>query len=51
MILYLQTENRVLRERLGQRRLRSTDDRCIRLAAKAKLLRLPEVEADSANRI
>src|SRR6202008_1817933 len=38
IIDYLQTENRVLREQLGSRRLRFTDDQRIRLAAKAKLL-------------
>src|SRR5262245_30522117 len=36
VIEYLQTENRVLREQLGSRRLRFTDDQRIRLAAKAK---------------
>src|SRR5215467_2790001 len=36
VIDYLQTENRVLREQLGSRRLRFTDDQRIRLAAKAK---------------
>jgi hypothetical protein len=39
VIEYLQTENRVLREQLGPRRLRFTDDQRVRLAAKAKLLR------------
>ena len=38
VIDYLQAENRVLREQLGPRRLRFTDDQRIRLAAKAKLL-------------
>jgi hypothetical protein len=38
MIDYLQAENRVLREQLGPRRLRLTDDQRIRLAAKAKRL-------------
>jgi hypothetical protein len=38
VIAYLQAENRVLREQLGPRRLRFTDDQRIRLAAKAKLL-------------
>jgi hypothetical protein len=38
-IEYLQAENRVLREQLGPRRLRFTDDQRIRLAAKAKHLR------------
>ena len=38
VIDYLQTENRVLREQLGPRRLRFTDDQRIRLAAKAKSL-------------
>ena len=33
VIEYLQTENRVLREQLGPRRLRFTDDQRIRLAA------------------
>ena len=36
VIEYLQAENRVLREQLGSRRLRFTDDQRIRLAAKAK---------------
>src|SRR3989442_14615494 len=39
VIEYLQTENRVLREQLGPRRLRFTDEQRIRLAAKAKHLR------------
>ena len=39
VIDYLQAENRVLREQLGPRRLRFTDDQRIRLAAKAKHLR------------
>ena len=39
MIDYLQTENRVLREQLGSRRVRFTDDQRVRLAAKAKTLR------------
>ena len=38
VIDYLQEENRVLREQLGPRRLRFTDDQRVRLAAKAKLL-------------
>jgi hypothetical protein len=38
VIEYLQAENRVLREQLGPRRLRFTDDQRIRLAAKAKQL-------------
>jgi hypothetical protein len=38
VIDYLQEENRVLREQLGPRRLRFTDDQCIRLAAKARKL-------------
>jgi putative transposase len=38
VIDYLQAENRVLREQLGSRRLRFTDDQRIRLAAKAKSL-------------
>jgi hypothetical protein len=33
---YLREENRVLREQLGDRRLRLTDDQRRRLAAKAK---------------
>lgn len=33
---YLREENRVLREQLGNRRLRLTDDQGRRLAAKAK---------------
>jgi len=36
LIDYLREENRVLREQLGARRLRFTDDRRCRLAAKAK---------------
>ena len=35
---YLREENRVLREQLGDRRLRLTDDQRRRLAAKAKML-------------
>jgi hypothetical protein len=38
VIDYLQTENRVLREQLGPRRVRFTDDQRVRLAAKAKTL-------------
>src|SRR5712664_1368395 len=38
VIDYLQEENRVLREQLGPRRLRFTDDQRRRLAAKAKTL-------------
>jgi putative transposase len=38
IIRYLQEENRVLREHLGGRRLRLTDDQRRRLAAKGKLL-------------
>jgi hypothetical protein len=36
VIEYLQAENRVLREQLGSRRLRFTDDQRLRLAAKAQ---------------
>ncbi|MGD1095814.1 MAG: hypothetical protein ABSB35_27960 [Bryobacteraceae bacterium] len=36
IIAYLQEENLVLREQLGARRMRLNDDRCRRLAAKAK---------------
>jgi hypothetical protein len=36
LIGYLREENRVLREQLGAKRLRFTDDQCRRLAAKAK---------------
>lgn len=36
LIAYLQEENRVLREHLGGKRLRFTDDQLRRLAAKAK---------------
>ena len=46
MIEYLREENRVLREQLGDRRLRLNDDQRRRLAAKAKSLgrkRLAEV--------
>src|ERR1700686_370651 len=39
VIDYLQTENRVLREQLGPRRLRFTNDQRIRLAVRAKRLR------------
>src|SRR4029434_1487824 len=35
---YLREENRVLKEQLGNRRLRFTDDQRRRLAAKAKLV-------------
>src|SRR5262249_38854438 len=38
VIDYLQVENRVLREQVGPRRLRFTNDQRIRLAAKAKRL-------------
>ena len=38
MIEYLREENRVLREQLGPRQLRFTDDQRRRLAAKAKTL-------------
>ena len=38
VIEYLQEENRVLREQVGPRRLRFTDDQRVRLAAKAKTL-------------
>jgi putative transposase len=38
VIDYLQEENRVLREQLGPRRLRFTNDQRIRLAAKATTL-------------
>ena len=38
VIDYLQTENRVLREQLGPRRVRFTDDQRVRLAVKAKAL-------------
>jgi transposase InsO family protein len=44
VIDYLQTENRVLREQLGARRLRFTDDQRVRLAAKAKHLRRPVLQ-------
>jgi len=36
VIDYLREENRVLREQLGRRRVRFTDDQRVRLAAKAK---------------
>ena len=39
LIDYLQEENRVLREQLGQRRLRFNDDHRRRLAVRAKELR------------
>ena len=38
VIDYLQEENRVLREQLGERRLRLNDDQRRRLAVKAKRL-------------
>ena len=38
VIDYLQEENRALREQLGPRRLRFTDEQRRRLAAKAKIL-------------
>ena len=38
VIEYLREENRVLREQLGRRRLRFTDDQRRRLAAKGRLL-------------
>src|SRR5262249_24172468 len=38
VIDYLREENRVLREQLGERRLRFTDDQRRRLAAKAKII-------------
>ena len=38
VIDYLQEENRVLREQIGPRRLRCSNDQRIRLAAKAKTL-------------
>jgi hypothetical protein len=38
VIDYLREENRVLREQLGERRLRFTDDQRRRLAIKAKSL-------------
>ena len=38
VIDYLQEENRVLREQLGPRRLRFTDDQRVRFAAKARTL-------------
>jgi len=38
MIEYLKTENQVYREHLGGKRIRFTDDRRHRLAAKTKVL-------------
>jgi hypothetical protein len=38
VIVYLKEENRTLREQLGKRRLRFTDDQRRRLAAKGKVL-------------
>ena len=38
VIDYLQEENRVLREQIGARRLRFTDDQRRRLAARARIL-------------
>lgn len=38
VIEFLREENRVLREQLGKRRLRLTDDQRRRLAAKGKLI-------------
>ena len=40
VVAYLVEENRVLREQLGKRRLRLTDDQRRRLAAKGKTLAL-----------
>ena len=40
VIEYIKEENRVLREQLGRRRLRFTDDQRRRLAAKGKALGL-----------
>ena len=37
-IAYLQTENRVLREKLGKKRIQLSDDQCRRLAVKGKIL-------------
>ena len=36
VIHYLIEENRVLREQIGNRRMRFTDDQCRRLAARAR---------------
>ena len=47
MIEYLREENRMLREQLGERSLRLTDDQRRRLAARAKALRR-KVLAESA---
>ena len=44
IIDYLQEENRVLREQLGDRRLRLNNDQRRRLAVKAKKLGLPHFE-------
>jgi len=38
VIEYLMEENRVLREQIGNRRMRFTDNQCCRLAVKAKRL-------------
>ena len=38
LIYYLREENRVLKEQLGDKRLRFTDDQRRRLAARARLL-------------
>ena len=48
VIEYLQAENRVLREQLGPRRLRFTDDQRVRLAAKAKPLERQALEQVSS---
>ena len=44
VIDYLREENRILREQLGDRRLRFTDDQRRRLAVKAKVLGDPLLE-------
>jgi hypothetical protein len=43
VIDYLREENRVLRDQLGGRRLRVSDDQRRRLAAKAKLLAISSI--------
>ena len=43
VIDYLREENRVLRDQLGGRRLRLSDDQRRRLAAKAKLLAISSI--------
>ena len=50
VIDHLQEENRVLREQLGPRRLRFTNDQRIRLAAKATTLGRTRADGDQVHR-